>query len=90
MLHLASSTNTTEGGGKWTKKRGKEKGPAAIISVSYALCEVENGAFDNSAFNRIYQSRRRGISVFVASGEFGDEGGEGEREKKKGAWSGSG
>lgn len=46
--------------------------PPPVISVSYALCEADNGAAANAAFNQLYQqAAAEGISVFVASGDTG-------------------
>ena len=46
--------------------------PPPVISISYALCEVDNGAAANAAFNQLYQqAAAEGISVFVASGDTG-------------------
>jgi subtilase family serine protease len=62
--------------------------PPSVISVSYALCEVENGAAENAAFNAIYQqAAAEGISVFVASG---DSGAAGCSPGPDAAWSGIG
>jgi len=41
-----------------------------VISVSYGLCEVDNGAAENAAFDKMYQmAASMGISVFVATGD---------------------
>jgi subtilase family serine protease len=46
--------------------------PPPVISVSYGLCEVDNGATENATFNRLYQQAAiEGISVFVATGDGG-------------------
>ena len=43
-----------------------------IISISYGVCEVDNGAAKNAAFNLLYQqAAAEGISVFVATGDAG-------------------
>jgi subtilase family serine protease len=48
--------------------------PPPIISVSYGLCETENGAAVNAYFNAMYQqAAAEGISVFVATGDSGSE-----------------
>ena len=48
--------------------------PPSIISVSYGICETENGAAANTAFAQIYQQAdAEGISVFVATGDYGPE-----------------
>jgi subtilase family serine protease len=48
--------------------------PPAIISVSYGICETENGAASNADFTHMYQQAdAEGISVFVATGDSGPE-----------------
>jgi subtilase family serine protease len=48
--------------------------PPAIISVSYGICETENGAAANAFFSAMYQQAvAEGISVFVATGDSGPE-----------------
>jgi subtilase family serine protease len=48
--------------------------PPAIISVSYGICETENGATANAFFSSMYQQAdAEGISVFVATGDSGPE-----------------
>jgi subtilase family serine protease len=48
--------------------------PPEIISVSYGICEAENGATSNASFNEMYQQAvAEGISVFVATGDSGSE-----------------
>jgi subtilase family serine protease len=48
--------------------------PPAIISVSYGICEAENGAAANAFFSAMYQQAvAEGISVFVATGDSGPE-----------------
>src|SRR5208337_4641896 len=46
--------------------------PPSIISVSYGICEAENGQAANAIFNAAYQqAAAEGISVFVAAGDEG-------------------
>lgn len=46
--------------------------PPAVISMSYGLCEVTDGATVNAAFNNAFQSAAAaGVSVFVSSGDDG-------------------
>lgn len=46
--------------------------PPPIISMSYGVCEVINGASANAAFKTAFQSAAAaGVSVFVSSGDFG-------------------
>ncbi len=75
MLASCASTNSTDGVFMSIHNLINAAAPPAIISVSYALCEVDNGAAENAAFNRIYQqAAAEGISVFVASGDSGAAG----------------
>lgn len=49
--------------------------PPAIISLSYGVCEVYNGAALNASINSLYQQAvAEGISVFVAAGDDGAAG----------------
>jgi subtilase family serine protease len=46
--------------------------PPPVISVSYGICETQNLASGNAAFNKLYQQAvAAGISVFVATGDNG-------------------
>ena len=46
--------------------------PPSIISVSYGICEAENGETANALFNSAFQqAAAEGISVFVAAGDEG-------------------
>ena len=46
--------------------------PPSIISVSYGVCEAENGETANALFNSAFQqAAAEGISVFVAAGDEG-------------------
>jgi subtilase family serine protease len=46
--------------------------PPPIISVSYGICEADNGAAANVFFAQMYkQAAAEGISVFVATGDAG-------------------
>jgi subtilase family serine protease len=46
--------------------------PPPVISVSYGICEVDDGAAENASFNKLYQqAAAEGISVFVATGDGG-------------------
>src|SRR6185437_12564483 len=75
MLASCASTGATDGVFLAIHNLVNAAAPPAVISVSYALCEAENGAGANAAFNRIYQqAAAEGISVFVASGDSGAAG----------------
>jgi subtilase family serine protease len=46
--------------------------PPAIISISYGLCEAQNGASSNAFINSLYQQAvAEGISIFVSAGDEG-------------------
>jgi subtilase family serine protease len=46
--------------------------PPPIISLSYGVCETQNGAASNASFNSLYQQAvAEGVSVFVAAGDYG-------------------
>jgi hypothetical protein len=46
--------------------------PPPVISMSYGVCEVINGASANAAFNSAFQSAAAaGVSVFVSAGDNG-------------------
>jgi len=46
--------------------------PPAIMSLSYGICEAENGAALNASLNTLYQQAvAEGVSVFVAAGDEG-------------------
>jgi subtilase family serine protease len=75
MLASCASSGATDGVFTAIHNLVNASAPPAIISVSYALCEADNGAAENAAFNRIYeQAAAEGISVFVASGDSGAAG----------------
>jgi subtilase family serine protease len=75
MLASCASTGATDGVFLAIQNLVNASAPPAVISVSYALCEAENGAGENAAFDRIYQQAvAEGISVFVAAGDSGAAG----------------
>jgi subtilase family serine protease len=46
--------------------------PPSIVSVSYGVCEAQNGEAANAIFNNAFQqAAAQGISVFVAAGDAG-------------------
>jgi subtilase family serine protease len=88
MLASCASTGFTDGVFIAIHNLVNASAPPPIISVSYALCEADNGAAENAAFNSIYQqAAAEGISVFVASG---DSGAAGCSPGPSAAWSGIG
>ena len=60
MLASCASTNTTDGVFMAIHHLVNSSNPPPIISVSYALCEADNGAGANAAFNQIYKPRPYG------------------------------
>jgi len=46
--------------------------PPAVVSMSYGMCEANNGASSNAAFNSTFQQAvAQGVSVFVSTGDNG-------------------
>jgi subtilase family serine protease len=77
-----ASTPTTFGGLIALENLIDSETPPGVISISYGQCEALNGASLNEAYRLAYQQAvARGISIFVASGDFGaaacDAGGQG-------------
>ena len=73
-IELASCRNTATTDGVYMAIQNliNSAAPPPVISVSYGLCEVDNGATENAAFNKMYQqAASEGISVFVATGDAG-------------------
>lgn len=67
-----SDTTTTFGGLIAIQNIISAGSPPPIISMSYGLCEVVNGAAANAAFNSAFQSAAAaGVSVFTSSGDNG-------------------
>jgi subtilase family serine protease len=67
-----ASTRTTFGGLIAIQNLLNGPKPPAVMSVSYGVCEAENGAASNSAFGSAYaQAAAEGVSVFVAAGDEG-------------------
>jgi pseudomonalisin len=53
--------------------------PARILSISFTVCEAEAGAADTQSQNQLFeQAAAEGVSVFVASGDSGAAGCEGQ------------
>jgi len=74
VVELAScaNTNAIDGVHLATQNLVNSVSPPPIISISYGLCEVDNGAAANASFNKLYQQAvTEGISVFVATGDGG-------------------
>jgi subtilase family serine protease len=73
-IKLASCANTTTvfGGLIAIQNLVNQPRVPSIISMSYGLCEVENGAASNAAFKDAYQQGvLEGVSMFVSAGDEG-------------------
>jgi len=71
---LASCADTTDNFGGFIALQGlvDSHTPPAIVSISYAVCEVELGAAYNHYVNVLYQqAAAEGMSVYVAAGDEG-------------------
>jgi len=74
-LASCASTGATDGVFQALHNMVNARITPEVISVSYAMCEAENGAGKNEALNRIYQqAAAEGITVYVASGDSGAAG----------------
>jgi subtilase family serine protease len=72
MVAACASTRSTDGTVIALQNLVNSANPPSIISVSYGICEAENGEAANSIFNTTYQqAAAEGISVFVAAGDEG-------------------
>jgi len=71
-LISCSDTTTTFGGLIAIQNIISAGSPPPIISMSYGVCEVFNGAASNAAFNSAFQSAAAaGVSVFTSAGDNG-------------------
>jgi subtilase family serine protease len=72
LLASCASTDVSDGVYIATQNLTNGSAPPPVISVSYGICEANNGAAQNAAFNKLYQqAAAQGISVFVATGDNG-------------------
>ncbi len=72
LLASCESTDTSEGVFIAAQNLVNSSSPPPVISVSYGVCEAENGSAANASFNKLYQqASAEGISVFVATGDNG-------------------
>ncbi len=71
-LASCADTSTTFGGLIAIQNLISAGSPPAVMSMSYGVCEVLNGASSNGAFKSAFQSAAAaGVSVFVSSGDDG-------------------
>jgi subtilase family serine protease len=71
-LVACSNTPTTFGGLIAVQNLANRHQVPAVISISYANCEVQNGAASNAAYKAAYQQAvLEGVSVFVGAGDNG-------------------
>jgi subtilase family serine protease len=71
-LAACNNTNTLPGPFIAAMNLINSKSPPPIISISFGNCEAENGSAFNAAFTALFrQAVAEGISVFVATGDFG-------------------
>jgi subtilase family serine protease len=72
-IMLASCNDTsTDGIYRATQNLVNSTTPPPVISISYGICEADDGATENASFNKLYQqAAAEGISVFVATGDGG-------------------
>jgi subtilase family serine protease len=72
IMAACDNTRSTFGGFIALQNMINASNPPAIFSVSYGVCEAENGNSSNAAISSIYQQAvAEGISVFVAAGDEG-------------------
>ncbi len=71
-LASCADTTTTFGGLIAIQNIISAASPPPVMSMSYGVCEVINGAASNAAFNSAFESAAAaGISVFVSAGDNG-------------------
>ena len=71
-LVSCADTNVNFGGFIALHNLISHSNPPALVSISYGLCEQENGTTANENFYSVYQSAAaEGVSVFVSSGDEG-------------------
>jgi subtilase family serine protease len=72
MVAACANTRATDGVVVALQNLINGANPPSIISVSYGVCEAENGETANALFNSAFQqAAAEGISVFVAAGDEG-------------------
>jgi subtilase family serine protease len=72
LLASCADTATTDGVYLAAQNLVNGANPPPVISISYGICEVQDGQAENAAFSSLYQmAAALGISVFVATGDNG-------------------
>ncbi len=72
LVAACANTRTTDGIVIALQNLINGANPPSIISISYGICEAENGEAANAIFSAAYQqAAAEGISVFVAAGDEG-------------------
>jgi subtilase family serine protease len=72
LVAACANTRATDGTVVALQNLVNGANPPSIISVSYGVCEAENGETSNALFNSTFQqAAAEGISVFVAAGDEG-------------------
>ncbi|MGA3188713.1 MAG: S53 family peptidase [Bryobacteraceae bacterium] len=69
---LAACANTRTSYGQYIAMANMVNGsnPPSVMSISYGICEAENGASANAAISSLYmQAVTEGISIFVSAGD---------------------
>ena len=73
-IELASCADSETTDGVYMAAQNLVNGanPPSVISISYGICEVQDGAAENAAFSSLYQlAVAEGISIFVSTGDNG-------------------
>jgi subtilase family serine protease len=72
LVAACANTRTTQGTVIALANLVNGPNPPSVISLSYGICEAENGESANTLFNSLFQQATgEGISVFVAAGDEG-------------------
>jgi subtilase family serine protease len=70
VVATCNDTRTTFGGFIALQNLLNSTSPPGIVSISYGVCEAENGASSNASISALYQlAASEGTSVFVAAGD---------------------
>jgi subtilase family serine protease len=72
VVGACADTRTTFGGFIAMQNFINAPNPPAIMSLSYGLCESENGASSNASITSLYQQAvAEGVSIYVSAGDEG-------------------